>query len=186
MKPKYRIDPPREIAEALSVYREHCKFFPFANRSFSGCADDLDNLGYCEYETGFPDSDYSKASLVWANVMVIAGCAHWGRTVEDEVVLLAPDCDESWSRWIFYPQPLFRLVLSNEYIQFQSIEIVTQLFMLHALSAGSGLSELKPLIKIIRHLRKDDEGSIFEGVASMSRVLDRLSKPEAEGEVRSE
>lgn len=170
--------PPLALFRACQVYRDFwAKLWisedPACACDFRGSSKDLDALGYCEFECGFPDSDFSLAGLIWAQVVINNSPFQWAET-EDKTPAICSG--NRWPRFLFYPVIRMREIMAGSYSQFDSIELLNEAFLIQAMAAGHSERELRDLISIlVDRSRRESTYPPFQRVSEISIVLNHSS-----------
>lgn len=170
--------PPISLFRACQVYREFWAELlisqdPACACDFRGRPEDLDALGYCEFECGFPDSDFSLAGLIWAQVIVNNSSFQWAET-EDKMPAICGD-DRS-QRFLFYPIIRMREIMAGSYSQFDSVELLNEAFLIQAIAAGYPERDLRSLVAIlVDRSRRESTYPPFQRVSEIAIILNHSS-----------
>ena len=148
---------PEELGRAIFAYEEYWKRLGvtknhmYGSIKFDGAVEELNALGYCDYEWGHPNEGDEYlcvlyASLIWSQVIVANTEFEWGDVVAGQYSI---ECvDDEYPKSIFFPyQRLLEIKLSG-YSQFDDFQILTDMLVHHVLFSGFEFREVKELMRL--------------------------------------
>lgn len=141
------------LVEAQDLYRE---FWDTAWQghqdkqicNFDGSVDDLDMLGYCEYELGFPEENYSKAAIIWANVIRSNSVLDWGQNESGEIFLHAKE--EHMFRYSLNIEAFVLNFIQSGISQFESFDFLTEKVLIEMFVAELSAADAQGLLSIVK------------------------------------
>ncbi|WP_035615263.1 hypothetical protein [Haloferula sp. BvORR071] len=172
---RYAESPPPELAEAVRTYRDFWARLRMQEHdfpaNFDGSKGDLDALGYCVYEIGFPESDYRHASLIWAQAIVNLTEMSWLEPIAGQIAIGGPG--DGPGELAFFPHARLLELVAGHYSQDETFSELTAALLLQALCAGYGLEDLPRLSELSFAEAAISGSSHFDCLAVHSRHLRR-------------
>lgn len=126
-------------------YKQEC--------NFDGSSKDLDMLGYCEYELGFPEEDYNSAALIWANVIQTNSILDWGRDKKGAVCLFYSG--DKYSPFSIRIENYVSDFMYREISQFENFFLLTEKVLIDIFLTEISTEPYKKLIKIVKSFEDD-------------------------------
>ncbi len=140
-----------------------------------GSVEDLEALGYCSYEVGFPDADegYRITSVVWGGVIQAHTNLSWGCDGKEFVLF-----SDEWPRYTLYPRIRIAEVLGSSVNQFEEFDVLTQRVFCEMILSQFDVDDLPEFTALFLRLEKNaDSGTgLLSGIEEFSKEVVSVGK----------
>jgi len=116
--------------------------------NFDGSSKDLDMLGYCEYELGFPEENYDSAALIWANVIQTNSILDWGRDKKGNICLFYSG--DKYSTFSINIENYVSEFMYRNISQFDNFYYLTEKVLIDIFMTEISAEPYKELLKIVK------------------------------------
>lgn len=106
-----------------------------------GSIEDLEALGYCSYELGYPDCEegYRITSIIWGGIIEKHTDLSWGYDGSEYLLFRDSDC---FPRYCLYPRIRVMEVMNASVNQFEGFEVLTQRIFFEMISSQYEIDDL--------------------------------------------
>lgn len=126
-----------------------------------GSKEDLEALGYCDYELSLPDwqDGYRITSIIWGGIIQSHTDLCWGYDGSEYMLFRNSDC---FPRYWLYPRVRLIEVMNSSVNQFEGFEVLTQRIYFEMLSAQYEPDDIPKFTELFLSMEKEfDMGPNF-------------------------